>query len=392
MQLQQDQARQLYSVIESQAAEKFNGVLSLTTQVDSWQDRRTCNLVFKKGAIVYGNSQIPSNQDFAKMLGNQLKPHLINAALSVAIEKLNNPTSVRELVELLIRMRVFSWEDVETFIQTRVILTLEKFIAHPLFVKQQTNHNFDFSYGADCHGLDWSKIKAELTHRQQHWQSLAPTIPSMDAVPLVGIEDLKKIDDRQVREHLKKWVDGRRDLVDIARGMGKDPLKVAHSYAKWANSGWVSFEPTSVTKSRTSSSDDSQAANTESLTLDELPAILSVDDSPIVQTSIKRALSDRYKVFLVSKATEALKILNEKPIRLLLLDLTMPDIDGLEFCRTIRKIPKFQNLPIVMVTARDGLIDKMKGHIAGTSRYLTKPFQPEELREIVDKCISTNKN
>lgn len=65
----------------------------------------------------------------------------------------------------------------------------------------------------------------------------------------------------------------------------------------------------------------------------------------------------------------------------------MPDVDGLEFCKTIRQMSKFRDLPIVMVTARDGLIDKMKGQIAGTNKYLTKPFQPEELQEVVKKYI-----
>ena len=92
---------------------------------------------------------------------------------------------------------------------------------------------------------------------------------------------------------------------------------------------------------------------------------------------------------MAGKAAEALKILNEQPVKLLLLDLTMPDVDGLEFCRSLRKMPQFQDLPIVMVTARDGLINKMKGQIAGTNKYLTKPFSPEELRTVVGQYLQS---
>ena len=91
---------------------------------------------------------------------------------------------------------------------------------------------------------------------------------------------------------------------------------------------------------------------------------------------------------LANNATQALTILHESKVELMLLDLTMPDVDGLEFCKTIRAMTKFQNLPIVMVTARDGLVNKMKGRIAGTSRYLTKPFKPEELRQVVQEYIN----
>ncbi len=66
----------------------------------------------------------------------------------------------------------------------------------------------------------------------------------------------------------------------------------------------------------------------------------------------------------------------------------MPDIDGLELCRTVRSMPQFRNLPIVMVTARDGLVDKAKGQISGSTEYLTKPFGVEKLRAVVGKYLS----
>ena len=65
----------------------------------------------------------------------------------------------------------------------------------------------------------------------------------------------------------------------------------------------------------------------------------------------------------------------------------MPEIDGLELCRTVRSIPQFRDLPIIMVTARDGFFDKVKGKFAGSSDYLTKPFDAEQLRQIVAKYI-----
>ena len=189
-----------------------------------------------------------------------------------------------------------------------------------------------------------------------------------------------------VQEHLKTYVDGRRTLVDIATAMKKDPLKVANSYLKWANSGAVSFNNLSNTKI-------TQKANKQVETIVNersnayLPIILSVDDSPIVQVSIKRALSGRYNVMFASTAAEALKMINLNSVDLLLLDLTMPEVDGLDFCRIVRKIPKFQDLPIIMVTARDGFFDKIKGQMAGSNGYITKPFKPEELIAVVNKYV-----
>ena len=381
MQSTQYQSQQLSLLLQSQQQSQFSGTLFLETQINSWQNQRSCVLIWRKGEIVYGGTKIPTNQELAETLGHKLKPNLVNAALGVAREKLPNSESVRELIALLIRLRLFTWEQVENLIQTWVIFLLEQFISYPGKAQWNDSTEFDFSYGEDEHGLDWSKLKQQLTNRQQEWNNLAPSIPSMYSIPYLPQNDLTKITDLKVRQHCQKWVDGRKTLVDIATGMNKDTLKVAQTYYQWVKAGWVSFQ-----SDRFDNTDDHKNSSSP-LDSQKLPLVLSVDDSPIVQISIKRALSDRYQVILASKATEAMNILHQQPIKLLLLDLTMPDVDGLEFCKTIRKIPKFRNLPIVMVTARDGLVDKMKGHIAGTNKYLTKPFKPEELVAIVDKCI-----
>jgi twitching motility two-component system response regulator PilG len=102
---------------------------------------------------------------------------------------------------------------------------------------------------------------------------------------------------------------------------------------------------------------------------------------------IKRALGDRYQVLLTSNAVDALKVINTNPIELLLLDVTMPEIDGLEFCRTVRSIPKFKNLPIIMLTTRDKFSDKLRGQLVGITHYLTKPVEPKKLLKIVAKCV-----
>ncbi|MGL5942492.1 MAG: response regulator [Waterburya sp.] len=405
------ESSQLSSVLDSLFKQQANGILSLKTQVTSWQYQRSCILMLHNGALVYGDTKIsyaPSNQELCKMLGDKLNPNLINAALSVAIEKTTNPKSIKELIELLTKMRVFTWEEVETFITTKIILILERFFSYPGEAQWQINNDFDLSYGTDNHGLNWSHIQQQLTQRQQIWQSFTPAIPSMDAIPVVTEQQFQQIDNTQVKEHFRNSVDGKRNLIDIAEKMDKDPLTVAKSYLNWINNGWVSFRQMSeVSQAVIDTKPPSQSIQAGIQTQEkqnlevntptqipqpqnsqDLPVVLSVDDSPIIQTTIKRALQEHYQVLLADKAVDALKILNQQPVKLLLLDLTMPDVDGLEFCQQIRKMPKFYDLPIIMVTARDGLVNKMKGHIAGTSKYLTKPFKPEELREIVQQYIN----
>ena len=115
--------------------------------------------------------------------------------------------------------------------------------------------------------------------------------------------------------------------------------------------------------------------------------VLSVDDSTVMQQLIKNTLSAEYRVVLCSSAVQALSLINQEPIAVVLLDVTMPEMDGLDFCRTVRSIPKFQSLPIVMLTARDSGLDRLQGRLAGATEYLTKPFDADQLRTIIQNLV-----
>lgn len=117
------------------------------------------------------------------------------------------------------------------------------------------------------------------------------------------------------------------------------------------------------------------------------PTVLSVDDSLIMQQMIKRALGDHYTVLLADNAVDALSVIYHEHIAGLLLDISMPGIDGLELCRTVRSLPQFKTLPIIMITARSSEQDKHEGKQAGATAYLTKPFNPKELRALIEQLV-----
>ncbi|NES73721.1 MAG: response regulator [Okeania sp. SIO2D1] len=91
--------------------------------------------------------------------------------------------------------------------------------------------------------------------------------------------------------------------------------------------------------------------------------ILAVDYSTIMHQIFKQALSQEYRVLVVDNAIDALSMIYHEQVKVILLDILMPGIDGLELCRTIRSIPQFQNLPTMMLTATDSYFDKVQGHL-----------------------------
>jgi two-component system, OmpR family, response regulator MprA len=106
--------------------------------------------------------------------------------------------------------------------------------------------------------------------------------------------------------------------------------------------------------------------------------ILVVDDEPAVRDSLDRALRlEGYKVELAADGAEALGALAERSPDALVLDLMMPRVDGFEVCRRMRSAGN--RTPVLVLTARDGVSDRVRGLDAGADDYLVKPFALDEL-------------
>ena len=116
--------------------------------------------------------------------------------------------------------------------------------------------------------------------------------------------------------------------------------------------------------------------------------ILAVDDSLVIQKMVRQTLGENYRILVASNTLEALGQLHHYSIDLMLLDIAMPGVDGLELCRIIRRTPHLEKLPIIMLTARDTVCDKIEGRLAGATEYLTKPFDPEQLQITVHKILT----
>lgn len=116
--------------------------------------------------------------------------------------------------------------------------------------------------------------------------------------------------------------------------------------------------------------------------------ILVVDDSPTVRKLISGKLEKSgHNVVCACDGVEALERLEANLPDLVLLDITMPRMDGYEVCKRIRSNPAAHDLPVVMISGKDGFFDKVRGRMAGTSGYVTKPFGPETLMKALETYL-----
>jgi pilus assembly protein CpaE len=108
--------------------------------------------------------------------------------------------------------------------------------------------------------------------------------------------------------------------------------------------------------------------------------IMTVDDSPLILKLLENTLSRAgYEVFPAHSGAEALARVDTVRPDLIILDVTMPEMNGYEVCRRLRQMPLTAHLPILMLTALTSLEDKIQGFEAGVDDYMGKPFQGEEL-------------
>jgi two-component system, chemotaxis family, chemotaxis protein CheY len=108
--------------------------------------------------------------------------------------------------------------------------------------------------------------------------------------------------------------------------------------------------------------------------------LLIVDDSPTIRRMVKVALAPlAMDVVEAASGLEAIEQLAVAPISLVVLDLNMPDMHGLEVLGFVRANQKFHNIPIIVLTTRDDAQSRDAAKHAGATRYLTKPFKPQGL-------------
>jgi len=116
--------------------------------------------------------------------------------------------------------------------------------------------------------------------------------------------------------------------------------------------------------------------------------VLVIDDSNTIRRSAEMFLREAgYEVILAEDGFDALaKIADHQP-RLIFVDIMMPRLDGYQTCALIKQNPKLKATPVIMLSSKDGVFDRARGRLAGSDRYLTKPFTKEGLIAAVNEYI-----
>lgn len=256
----------------------------------------------------------------------------------------------------------------------------------------------------DCLSLNISECLNEEQARLQRWQNCSVELLSVyqrpyfntgweqKSLPASGSLDLKTL------QELSKAIRGSTSIRQLSLLLQKDELYVAQILSPYIDSKIIYLRDAQppldrlpnipkLTKNSQQSSQIGIDSDTQKIKNNPVKTwkIVCVDDSPTILKEIQRFLNqDRFEVIAIDDPIQAVsKIFRIKP-DLILLDITMPKINGYKLCGLLRNSEYCNDTPIIMVTGNTGLIDKARAKLAGATDYFTKPFTQAGLMNIVE--------
>jgi twitching motility two-component system response regulator PilG len=231
--------------------------------------------------------------------------------------------------------------------------------------------------------LEIGSLLVKIIKQVQEWKQFHPHIQSPDQCPVIS-------DPAQLREALNenafkmlgRWVDGKTSIRQMARYLNRDILTVAKAIYPYVQQGLVQL------LHLTSEEPLFGRRNFDLPQQDKVPRIVCIDDGATIRKAVEYILNEQgYEATAISNPVRALSLVFQLKPDLILCDIAMPELDGYEICAMLRKSTAFRQTPIVMLTGKDGFIDRVKARMVGATDYLTKPFGENELLMLVEKYV-----
>lgn len=229
------------------------------------------------------------------------------------------------------------------------------------------------------------RAKASL----DEWKAAGLIAVSPNLVPLIqDAEALQANTPPKVFKQLSKKLTGQQTLRELATATGLDLTRLTRSLVPYLKQGWIDLiEPQEI--ERPKAAPPAKPASQEQRG-DSKPLIACVDDSPQVCEQLGEMLREAgYDFVGITDSVQALPILLEKRPQLIFLDLVMPVANGYEVCTQLRRISQFQDIPIVILTGNDGVVDRVRAKMVKASEFLSKPIDTAKVLATLTKFVPT---
>jgi len=234
--------------------------------------------------------------------------------------------------------------------------------------------------------IDAEQVIKESNKLYSSWQDAKVADRSPDLAPTIRQhEALKNKTSSQVYQNLSQLLDGKQTLRDLSVRMRRDVATVARSLLPYIQMGLVQLVAVDDIAPPVSTPVAQKLFKTQT---PRRLTIACIDDSPIICQTMESIINDAgYNFISEMDGLRAIAVLLSRKPDLIFLDLVMPNTNGYEICSQLRKLSFFKQTPIVILTGNDGIVDRVRARMVGSTDFLGKPAQPEQVLNTIEKYV-----
>ncbi|MEM1393096.1 MAG: response regulator [Cyanobacteria bacterium P01_D01_bin.116] len=224
----------------------------------------------------------------------------------------------------------------------------------------------------------------------KHWSEAGLANFSPDLAPILRRpEQLQQMVSPAVYKNFVNLMNGKYTLRDLAVKMKQSPLPIARSLLPYVLKGIIELIKVPDLPFKIGDGQNKATVEQEPEAASG-PLIACVDDSPQVCQMLEQLLVPQGMRFIkIQDPVQALPILIENKPDLIFLDLVMPVASGYEICAQLRRISVFANTPVIILTGSDGLFDRVRAKVVGSTDFITKPVVADKVMGVIRKYIQT---
>jgi two-component system, chemotaxis family, response regulator PixG len=245
--------------------------------------------------------------------------------------------------------------------------------------------------------------QTEMMWQEWHTQKLGNISPSKTPVIRHPVQ-LYRQTTPIIYQNLVQVITGKRTLREIALEINEDLLLLTRSLTRYIQTGIIELidlpdlkvPPVEIERLAVATAVPDRLqpiVGTPSFSPPQLAQsqlVICIDDNPQICESMRSIVTDAgYRFIAIQDPIQALPRLLENKPDLIFLDLTMPKINGYEICGQIRRISSFAQIPIVILTGKDGLLDRVRSKVVGASEFTCKPITRNAIEVALTKYLGT---
>jgi two-component system, chemotaxis family, response regulator PixG len=240
------------------------------------------------------------------------------------------------------------------------------------------------------------EIEPILTKAIQTWQEwsnagLAAYAPSLFPIVSRAEDAINLVPDAGLRQVISK-IDGSRTLRSLAVNYRQSVLSLTSALLPLLRTGFITLSPQSKVRPNRDLSGQLSGIpvmpKAATVATKQRPLVACIDDSILIFQALEKVLLDNdYRCYGVQDPLKIMPSLIRNKPDFIFLDLLMPITNGYEVCEQIRKTPSLKDIPVIILTGKDGLVDRMRSKIVGATGFLGKPVNPDAVLKMLEKYL-----